>query len=65
MTTTVTIDEQGRVELPEELRQRLPLEPGRALHLQEREDGILISPIHTASIRQVEGLWVLDSELSA
>jgi AbrB family looped-hinge helix DNA binding protein len=64
MTTTVTIDEQGRVELPEELRQRLHLEPGDAVELREDGEKIVVSPIPAGSHLERKGsLLVLNSEL--
>lgn len=39
------VDKAGRIVLPKRVRQRLRLEPGSQLRLEERADGILLRPM--------------------
>jgi AbrB family looped-hinge helix DNA binding protein len=40
------VDRFGRVLLPKSLRTDFGLEPGDALRIEEREQGILLTPVH-------------------
>jgi AbrB family looped-hinge helix DNA binding protein len=44
-TVKTTIDRSGRVVVPKAYRQRLGLEPGRELRLEETDGGLLITPV--------------------
>ena len=53
------VDKAGRIVLPKRVRQRLRLEPGSQLRLEERADGILLRPVEQrVPLTQREGLLI-------
>jgi AbrB family looped-hinge helix DNA binding protein len=59
MDTTVTLDEAGRVAIPQELRDRLHLDAGTTLALHSEGERIILCPVQTvASMQQEHGVWV-------
>lgn len=40
-----TIDERGRIVIPQDIRERLDLHPSTILELKERKDEIVLKPI--------------------
>ena len=59
MDTTVTLDEAGRVAIPQELRDRLHLDAGTTLALHREGERIILCPVQTvASMQQEHGVWV-------
>jgi AbrB family looped-hinge helix DNA binding protein len=62
MNATVTVDEAGRIVLPEGLREQLNLSAGDALTLVSEGDCITLRPVHaTGSMRKEHGVWVFRS----
>jgi AbrB family looped-hinge helix DNA binding protein len=60
MTTTITLDQAGRVLIPKALREELELEPGDALHLESEGEKILLRPVRgTMPLQKEDGIWVL------
>lgn len=43
---TVTIDEYGRLVIPKKVRDRLGLNPGTELELEQSDDTIQLKPVH-------------------
>lgn len=59
MNATVTLDEAGRIVLPEGLRDELRLNAGDTLALESEGDRITLRPVHaTGSMRKEHGVWV-------
>lgn len=50
-----TMDERGRVALPQEVRDDLGLKPGMVLKIEEREGGILLKPLEETPHLVYEG----------
>ena len=42
---TITVDRAGRIVLPKQIRERLRIQSGCALSLEERAEGILLRPV--------------------
>ncbi len=62
MNATVTLDEAGRIVLPEGLREQLNLNAGDALTLVSEGDCTTLRPVHTTgSMRKEHGVWVFRS----
>ena len=59
MNATLTLDEAGRVVIPQELRDALHLGAGDALELETDGARIILRPIHpTGAMAQEHGVWV-------
>lgn len=59
MNTTVTLDEAGRVVIPQGLREELHLSAGDALTLESEGERIILRPVHaTGAMCQERGVWV-------
>lgn len=59
----VTLDETGRLLLPEPLRKRMGLSPGDALELQAEGGRITLRPVRPkAVIKKERGVWVCQGE---
>ena len=55
----LVIDNEGRVNLPQPLRQQLRLEPGDALEMESAGEQITLRPIReSGSLRTEKGVWV-------
>ncbi len=62
MVTTVTLDEVGRVVLPERLREELHLSAGDAFALETEGDRIILRRVQAAgAMRKEHGVWVFRS----
>jgi AbrB family looped-hinge helix DNA binding protein len=62
MSTTVTLDEAGRVVIPQALRDELRLSAGDALALEMEGERTILRPIHAVgSIHQEHGIRVFRS----
>jgi AbrB family looped-hinge helix DNA binding protein len=56
---TVKIDKAGRIVLPKPVRERLHLQEGSELELEERPDGLTLRPIEKRpSMVRENGIWV-------
>lgn len=53
-----TIDERGRIVIPQDIRERLDLHPSTVLELKERKNGIVLKPIRKkkTSIKDFYGI---------
>jgi AbrB family looped-hinge helix DNA binding protein len=55
----LTVDEAGRIVVPESLRERLGLTPDTKLQAIEQPDGVLIRRVEPRpSMLKIDGLWV-------
>src|SRR5213080_4543677 len=45
MTTTISVSQNGLVELPEDFRKRKKIKPGTALRVTEVGDGVYVTPV--------------------
>ena len=62
MTTTLTVDQAGRVVLPKPVRDELQLSAGDSLELESSEDRIVLRPVRgRAGMRKKMGVWVFDT----
>jgi len=60
----VTLDEHGRIVLPESLREKLGLEPGEELTLEVAGDQLLLKPTSEQSLlEERDGLLVSTAEV--
>jgi AbrB family looped-hinge helix DNA binding protein len=65
MKDSVSLDRAGRLVLPKALRDRLRLEPGDNLHIENEGDRIILSPIRLQPTMKKEfGIWVYQGEPS-
>jgi AbrB family looped-hinge helix DNA binding protein len=63
---TLKVDKAGRVILPKPIRDRLGLQAGSDLELQEAPDGLLLTPIRRRpSLMKKGSFWVHTGELPA
>jgi len=59
MNATLTLDEAGRVVIPQELRAALRLGAGDTLELESEGGQIILRPVHpTGAMVQEHGVWV-------
>jgi AbrB family looped-hinge helix DNA binding protein len=59
MNATLTLDEDGRVIIPQELRDALHLGAGDTLELESEGGRIILRPVHpTGTMAQEHGVWV-------
>jgi AbrB family looped-hinge helix DNA binding protein len=59
MNATLTLDEAGRVVIPQELRDALHLGAGDTLELETEGGRIILRPVHpTGAMAQEHGVWV-------
>ena len=68
MSTTVTLDNAGRVVIPKSLRDELRLAPGDTLAMELDGDRVTLRAIRSASVmRKKRGIWVFhgDRKISA
>jgi AbrB family looped-hinge helix DNA binding protein len=62
MNHRLTIDKAGRVVIPKTIRQKLQLEPGDTLELENTGQHITLRPVHgTGSLKKEQGVWVFYS----
>ena len=60
----VTLDEQGRISVPESLRETLDLEAGAQLSLEIEGEALLLTPISERSVlEERDGLLVSTAEV--
>jgi AbrB family looped-hinge helix DNA binding protein len=65
MSSETSLDRFGRVVIPKETRDHFGLEPGSALIVEEREDGVLLRPASApAALRLKKGVLVFSGELT-
>ena len=58
------IDKAGRIILPKPVRERLGLQPGSALEMEETQGGILLKPCEQRpALLKKDGFWVYTGEL--
>lgn len=66
MTITLTLDNAGRVLIPESLREQLHLGPGDTLQLESEGEEITLRPIRAkALVTKEQGVWVYQGESSS
>ncbi len=68
MSTTVSIDQAGRIVIPKAVREELHLEPGDTLQLESEGDTVKLRPIRSSTpLIKKRGVWVFrtGSRLSA
>lgn len=59
MNATLTLDEAGRVVIPQEVRDALHLDTGDTLILESEGENIVLRPMHVAGkMTQEGGVWV-------
>jgi AbrB family looped-hinge helix DNA binding protein len=59
MNATLTLDEAGRVVIPQELRDALHLNPGDRLELESQGERITLRPVpSTGTMVKEDGVWV-------
>lgn len=59
-----TLDKSGRILIPRQVRDDLRLAPGTVLKIEEREGGILLSPLaESPGLRFEDGVLVFAGEL--
>jgi len=59
MNATLTVDEAGRVAIPQEVRDALHLGVGDELTLESEGERIVLRPVHRAgTMVQEHGVWV-------
>lgn len=64
MGSTVTIDDAGRLVIPQAIRQRLHLHAGTRLRLTERDSQIVLEPEHVeAQLKEKSGLLLVAGQL--
>ena len=64
----VKVKRRGQVTIPAELRQRLKIEEGSLLEVEEREDGIMLkplAPIPGGDVAGEESYWEVLRELES
>ena len=60
VVTHLTIDKAGRVVIPKILRDRLSLEAGDSLEIEQSGSSIVLRPVRSQSaLVQEQGIWVL------
>jgi AbrB family looped-hinge helix DNA binding protein len=65
MASETSVDRFGRVVIPKETRDHFGLEPGSALTVDEREDGILLRPASpAATLRVKKGVLVFAGDVT-
>ena len=64
LAMTLQIDQLGRVVIPKRLRDRLGLAPGTRLLVEERSDGLYLSPVHeSGGLVERDGFLVATGEV--
>ena len=59
MNVKLTVDKVGRIVIPKPVRERLQLEPGDELELEDANDRITLRPVRGAApLRKKQGVWV-------
>ena len=53
MTTTISVRQQGQLELPEEFCRRKKIKPGTALRVTEVGDGLYVTPVPEPSEKEL------------
>jgi AbrB family looped-hinge helix DNA binding protein len=60
MKCRVTVDNEGGITIPEQIREGLRLEPGDALDMEVAGEHIMLRAVpETPSLTQEHGVWVL------
>jgi len=63
MATTV-VTTKGQVVIPAEIRRRLNIKKGTRLHIEEKEDGLVLKPVTPAYLDRVAGVLETKGKLS-
>lgn len=64
MTATAILDEQGRLIIPEELREHVHLAPGDSFEISEEQGKVVLFPVSPkSSLKRVGDLLIVDAEL--
>ena len=53
MTTTVSVSQKGRVELPKGFRKRKKIKPGTALRMTEVGEGLYVTPLPEPTAKEL------------
>ena len=66
MTVDLTLDNEGRISIPQAFREELHLNAGDRIQLESNENGITLTPMQTGSLVREDGIWVVrcDKECS-
>jgi AbrB family looped-hinge helix DNA binding protein len=65
MTTKISIDKAGRLVLPKALREKMRVEAGDELLIEEKDDCITLRPLRQqAPLKKELGIWVYQGEPS-
>jgi AbrB family looped-hinge helix DNA binding protein len=63
MTTTITVDQAGRILIPKTLRQELQIGPGNIIELESEGEQITLRPLRPkALLKKERGVWVYQGE---
>ena len=63
---TISLDKAGRVVLPKDVRDKLRLEAGDELLVEQADQQILLRPVRTqATLKKERGVWVYQGGKSA
>lgn len=58
-----TLDRFGRIVIPKKMRDDLNLKPGKPLRIEERQNGVLITPLREGSfLKYKKGILVFTGE---
>lgn len=62
----ISLDKTGRVVLPKDLRDKLRLEAGDELLVEETDEQIILRPVRAqATLKKERGVWVYQGERGA
>jgi AbrB family looped-hinge helix DNA binding protein len=66
MATKISIDKAGRIVLPKSLREKMRMEAGDEMLVEDEGDRITLRPIRPEALLKKElGIWVYQGELSS
>ena len=62
MKYRVTVDEAGRISIPESVLDELDLKPGDAIEIERSGEALLLRPVpETPRLTKEQGVWVLNT----